>query len=82
MHNVGSPADLICIASLTLKLILLIKIFTLRQLIIQNASVFLNFGSSDRCRRSSLVATPKIIHRMIFVCDIMHSAFYIHKAYE
>jgi hypothetical protein len=24
---------------------------------------------SDRCRRSSLVATPKIIHRMIFVCD-------------
>jgi hypothetical protein len=34
---------------------------------------------SDRCRRSSLVATPKIIHRMIFVCDIMHSTFYIEK---
>ena len=28
----------------------------------------LGFGLSDRCRRSSLVATPKIIHRMIFVC--------------
>ena len=28
------------------------------------------FRLSDRCRRSSLVATPKIIHRMIFVCDI------------
>ena len=25
-------------------------------------------GLSDRFRRSSLVATPKIIHRMIFVC--------------
>jgi hypothetical protein len=27
-----------------------------------------NFRLSDRCRRSSLVAAPKIIHRMFFVC--------------
>ena len=28
-----------------------------------------HFWLSDRCRRSSSVAAPKIIHRMIFVCD-------------
>ena len=35
-------------------------------------SVFMFFGLSNRCRRFSLVATTKIIHRMIFVCDTGH----------
>ena len=48
-----------------------------RSHIIQDTECLLVFGLSDRCRRSSLVATPKIIHRMIFACDILHYAFYI-----
>ena len=49
----------------------------LRSHMIQDTECLLVFGLSDRCRRSSLVATPKIIHRMIFACDILHYAFYI-----
>ena len=54
----------------------------LRSFIIQDTQCLLNFGLSDRCRRSSLVATPKIIHRMIFVCDIMHYELCIGYVYE
>ena len=81
--NRGSPADLIYKGYADLKAKFIYIRLSFAKLYNQDTQCLLSFGLSDRFRRSSLVATPKIIHRMIFVCDILHYALcIIHCACE